>query len=127
MAATALPITNPPGRVFATPLAALSAALVFTPADVANGNSFISTGRELILVKNIDAAPQTVTINSVVDPSARTGDITAYSLPIGSTTPQFAAFGPLPLAGWAQADGTVHLQGSAATVWFCIVRLPALS
>jgi hypothetical protein len=127
VAITALPITNPPGRVFATPLTALLAAAVFTAADVANGNSFVCTGRELILVMNTGAAPGTVTVNSVVDPSARTGDITAYSLPIGSTTPQFAAFGPLPLAGWAQADGTVHLQGSAATVWFCIVRLPALS
>jgi hypothetical protein len=127
VAITALPITTPPGRVFATPLTALSAALVFTPADVANGNSFVSTGRELILVMNTGAAPGTVTINSVADPTARTGDVTAYSLPIGSVTPQFAVHGPLPLAGWAQADGTVHLQGSAATVWFCIVRLPALS
>jgi len=127
VAATALPITNPPGRVFATPLTALSAALVFTAADVANGNSFVSTGRELILVMNTGAAPGTVTVTSVVDPSARTGDITAYSLPIGSVTPQFAVHGPLPLAGWSQPAGVVNLQGSAATVWFCIVRLPALS
>jgi hypothetical protein len=127
VAATALPITNALGRVFATPLTALSQALVFTAADVANGNSFVSTGRELILVMNTGAAPGTVTVSSVVDPSARTGDITSYSLPIGNVTPQFADFGPLPLAGWAQPAGVVNLQGSAATVWFCIVRLPALS
>lgn len=86
----------------------------------ANGNQAPLTGRETILFRNDDAAPQTVTITSIVDDKNRPGDITAYSIGIG----EYAVFGPVAIAGWKQADGNVYFEASAATVFCAILRSP---
>jgi len=122
----ALPITTPPGGYPALPITALAAALTFTTAD-ATSNTFVSTGRELLLVQNVGAAAQTVTVTSVKDSLNRTGDITAYSLPIGSVTPQFAVLGPFPAAGWKQTNGTVIVAASSTDISFAVIRLPSVS
>ncbi|MDP9326498.1 MAG: hypothetical protein M3O87_08205 [Candidatus Dormibacteraeota bacterium] len=120
MARTALVPIVPLGSTPVLPLVALSAAMALTAADIANGNSVPSTGRELIIVQNSDAAPQTVTVASVVDRLNRTGDITAYSIPIGA----FAVLGPFKTEGWRQADGNLYLNASTATVKFAVIQLP---
>lgn len=122
----ALPIVSPPGAYPTLPITALSAAWVWTAADAVS-NTFVSTGRELLLVQNKGAAPQTVTVTSVVDSLNRTGDISAYSLPIGSVTPQMAVLGPFPAQGWRQTNGTVIVAGSSTDIYFSVIRLPAVS
>lgn len=121
----ALPIISPPGGYPALPITPLAAAFVFTTAD-ATSNTFVSTGRELLLVRNTGAAPQTVTVTSVADNVNRTGDITAYSLPIGSVTPQFAVLGPFPANGWKQTNGTVIVAASSTDIAFAVIRLPSV-
>lgn len=121
MARTQILATAPPPRY--GPWGAGSALLVFTVADIVNFNSTPLTGRELLIVNNTDAGIQTVTVNSVGDPQGRTGDITAYSLPIAS----FAVFGPFPVLGWRQADGNLYYQSSAITVKFAVISLPAVA
>jgi hypothetical protein len=125
MARLLLTVQEPPGKYPATPLAANSADLIWTAAgaDFADGASFVLTGRELLLVRNDNAAAQTITISSVKDPYNRTGDITAYSLGPG----EYAMFGPFPRDGWAQADGKLYFAASAANVYFAVIRLPALT
>lgn len=121
MARTALPIISPLGSYPALPLGAGSAAFVFTAPDAVNFNSFVATGRELLLVNNTGTTA-TITVHSVVDPSNRTGDITTYSV-AGST---FAVLGPFKLPGWQQADGTIWVDCSAVGVTLAVVRLPSL-
>lgn len=125
MARTALPIVSVVGSYPTLPLGVGAAAFVFTAADNVNGNSFVATGREILLVQNSDSVAQTITIHSAVDsPYNRSGDITTYSLAAGT----FAGpFGPFLLPGWLQSDGTVWLDTSAATIKFCVVHLPSLS
>ena len=121
MARTALTIQTPP-NLNAT-IGALGAQLLFTAADTVNFNSFVASGREIVIVYNSAASAGTVTINSVADQLGRTADITAYSIPATS----YAFFGPFPLNGWAQTTvpKTINLQGSAATITFAVVQLPA--
>lgn len=122
----ALPITTPLGGYPILPVVALSAAIAFTTADAVS-NTFVSTGRELLLVRNTGAVPRTVTVTSVADQINRTGDIAAYSLPIGSVTPQFAVLGPFPAQGWKQSDGTIVVAGSSVDIAFAVIRLPSVA
>lgn len=122
MTATALPIVSPLGSYPSLPIAATGADFVFTAADASNGNSFVSTGRELLLVQNSGASPYTVTISSVADNLQRTGDITTYSVGAGL----FSMFGPFSQPGWKQTDGTVHVTASNAAIKFAVVRLPSV-
>ena len=87
MARTALTVATPKGPYDSVSANGLDFA--FTAADEVNGNAFVCSGRELVLMRNdhaTDAA--TVTIASAPDPYGRTKDITAYSLAAG----EFAAF-----------------------------------
>lgn len=94
----------------------------FTVSDVANGNSYVSTGREVIVVRNVNAGAQTFTLTSAPDPQSRTAHITAYSLAAAG----FALFypGTNNPAGWAQSDGTVQLDGAHVDIQWLIIRLP---
>ncbi len=122
MAATPLPIVIPLGSYPALPIAPTGADFVFTAADAVNGNSFASTGRELLLVQNSGATPYTVTVSSVADGLKRTGDIAAYSVGAGLTS----MLGPFSQPGWQQSDGTVHVTASNAAVKLAVVRLPSV-
>lgn len=96
----------------------------FTAADASNGNSYTSTGRELIIVLNSHASnAYTFTLTSYADESllGRSGDITTYSLAAG----EYAVVGPVPVRGWRQTTGKVLISGSNAAVKFLIIRLPA--
>lgn len=103
-------LTNPTAGVTVT----------FTAADIVNDNDFVLTGKELILVQNADAAPQTVTITSAPDALGRTKDIAAESIAAGA----FKCFGVPQIEGWRQSDGKLYLEASDADVKFCILRLP---
>jgi hypothetical protein len=116
MARTAL---TPNTGVVTNPAA--GAALVWTAADVANGNKVALTGKELVLAWNTHATtPYTVTMTSAADGLGRTKDITTESIAAGD----IHQFGVPQLEGWRQSDGTLSLNAENAAIKFAIVRLP---
>lgn len=122
MAQTALTVQD-----IDAPFAAVSANsldFTFAAGDVANGNSFQCTGREVLLVLNSDGAnPYTFTVTSVDDEKGRSEDITTYSLAAG----EYAAvgIGLTNAKGWKQTSGLVYLACSNAAIKFAVLRLPA--
>ena len=94
--------------------------LEFTAADIANGNTFRATGREIVLWRNVsvDTAAD-VTITSTPNELGRTGDFTE-EVPFGG-----AVYGVmLALSGWQNASRNINLEGETVDIEFCILRLP---
>lgn len=122
MAQTALTVQD-----IDAPFAAVSANsldFTFAAGDLANGNSFVCTGREVLLVLNSDPTnPYTFTVTSVDDEKGRSEDITTYSLAAG----EYAAVGVglTNAKGWKQTSGLVYLAVSNAAIKFAVLRLPA--
>lgn len=119
---TALTPQVPVGGYPTLPVTALSLNLAFA-SDQSNGNSVVSTGRELILAWNQHATlARTITITSIADGDNRSGDITAYSIAAAT----IACFGPVPSAGWAHG-GLLYLDCSTSDIKFAVLQLPAVS
>ena len=91
----------------------------FAASDSINGNSFASSGKDIVLVKNTDASAQTVTITAVADSDGRTGSISTYSLAAGDV----AWFGILDADGWS-TDGNVYIDTSDNNVHIAVLRIP---
>lgn len=107
-------------NIYAGSPAANALDFTLTAADVANGNQYVCTGREVLIVYNSDGAnPYTFTLGSVVDPYGRTQDLTAYSLAAG----EYAAL-PVPSVGFKQTDGYAYINGSNAAIKFAILVMP---
>lgn len=117
MARTALAISIAPGT---NPSAGVN--VTFTAADAANDNSFVFTGRELLLVRNVHATlAKTYTINSSANQKRRTGDITAVSMAAGV----YHVLGPFrDKDGWQQTGGVIHLEGEDSSIQFAVIVLP---
>ena len=95
----------------------------FANSDTAQGNQFVGSGHDLLLIFNNDAAAQTFTLTSVNDPFKRQRDITAYSLGIG----EYAVFYFGSLVGWKQAaGGFIFLDTSVDNVQFTVVKIPQI-
>lgn len=92
----------------------------YAACDATNGNSFVVTGREVLLVQNTSTmTAYTFTISSVADNLGRTNDVTSYSVAASA----FAAFNFRGgTSGWEQSDGTVHLSCSNAALSFAVLR-----
>jgi len=92
-------------------------------STLTDGDTFVCTGREVLLVQNTTAGALTITVTSVSDEKGRSGDITSYSvgangfsiIPVGLTNSQ----------GWKSAAGTVRITCSAITLKVAVLRLPA--
>ena len=98
-----------------------AADFTFLAADVANMEQYVSTGKEMIIARNVGGGPFTVTVNSVNDPFNRTNDITAYSIGAG----EFAIFGPFDRTGWKQAGSAfVFFQADNVAIEFAVIRIP---
>ena len=95
-------------------------ALTFAALDQANGNSFTATGREVLVFQNTDAAPHTVTIDSVADAIGRTdSSLTNYSIPANG----FIAIQVAQLAGWVQSGTlTINVDSSSALVKIAVIQ-----
>ena len=95
----------------------------FAAGTLTDGDTFVCTGREILLVQNADAAPQTITITSVDDEKGRAEDITTYSMAAGD----FAAFGVglTNAQGWKSSTGTIRITVSDADMKVAVLRLPA--
>ena len=61
---------------------ALALDKAFQGADITNGNSFLSSGRDLLIVYNSDVASHTFTIFSAADPNGRFANVT-YTVAAG--------------------------------------------
>jgi len=120
MSQTALPATNAIVGPYpaALPVSAGALAVTMTAADASNGNSFVLTGSEILLIQNTDSSAHTVTISSVAI-NGRTGDITTYSVAANSIA-AFSFRGGV--SGWQQTDGTVHLAVSSALIYFGVIK-----
>lgn len=121
MARTLIAAQVPLGAYPVTPLTALSADLIETAADVANGNTTpLVNGKTFIVAHNTGVGARTITFTSVVDANNRKGDITAYSIGAGL----ISIFGPFKAAGWA-TSGNLLIDGSHAEVKIGVITLPA--
>lgn len=116
MARTALTKLTAPGAY-----AGAGVALAFTAADVANKNRLGLTGRELVIVRNVDGAvAHTVTFTSVDDAFNRKEDI-SEAIPAGD----YRIYGPFTKPGWEQSDGNLYLEADAAEIEFTVIQLPS--
>jgi hypothetical protein len=96
--------------------------LLLTAADSVNGNSFVSTNREVLLVYNTDSASHNLTISSAPDNEKhRSGDLTAYAIPAGEMHAFDFRGGD---DGWRQSNGKVNFIGADATLKFAVVTNP---
>ena len=107
------------------PFAAVGAGaadFTFAAGTITDGDTFVCTGREILLVQNADAAPQTITITSVDDEKGRSEDITTYSMAAGD----FAVFGVglTNSQGWKSTAGTIRITVSDADMKVAVLRLP---
>jgi len=101
-------------------LAALGADFTWAGSDAGSGNSFVCTGKEIILAWNSGSEERTITIDSVNDQFKRERDITTYAVGIGL----YSVFGPFPVAGWIQTDGNIYVTTSHAELKLAIFKLP---
>lgn len=91
----------------------------FVAGDL-GGDTYPLTGKEIILVRSIDAGAQTLTVTS--QPAAatqRTGDITNASIPAGA----IRAFQLFHTNGWIDPSGFINLTVSAVTLELAALRL----
>ena len=119
MPRTEITVNEAAERYPTLPVSANALDFSFTAGDVANGNAYVATGREVVIFRNVNAGAQTFTLDSVADEQGRTGDITAYSL--GAA--EFAVLYP-PLRGFQQSDGMIYIDVSHADVTIAVLRLP---
>lgn len=105
MARTAITKTTPTrSGVAITTLTAVDASA--SP----NGMSFVSDGSELVIVKNGDASPHTMTVDIPVTVDGQAVTDKTVTVAAGATVIA-GPFGP----EYRQADGTVHLNFDSAT------------
>lgn len=100
-----------------------SAAFAFNASDEVNKDEIQmrgGRGQELVICRNTDSAPHTVTIEGVEDPFGRTITVT-YNIPPRT----FAAFGPFEPVGWRQLDGKLYLNADDPAVQFAVLRVAA--
>lgn len=104
-------------------ISANGADFTWAAGTVTDGDTFVCTGREILLCKNINVAAKTITITSVDDETNRAGDITTYSIGAG----EYAVFGVglTNSKGWKSSSGTIRITVSHADVLVAVLRLPA--
>lgn len=86
--------------------------------DATNGNSFIDTGREVLIFQNTDTGAHTITITSTGDKQGRLDtSLTAYSLAAGAVI----AIQMKELSGWA-SGGVVTMTTTSALVKMAVLQ-----
>lgn len=91
-------------------------AVTWTPANATNNHYFVDAGDTVLLARNSDESPKTVTVVSVADDLGRTGDkaMTVPALAAGASGVVF--FGLTTASAWRQPGGNkIHVNVSAAT------------
>ncbi len=119
-ARTSITVQTAKGPYLSTPVAAGSLDVSVSASDNTNGNYFVGTGRELVVVRNTAGVAGTITFTSFADQYSRKGDITAYSVAAGNT----AVFWVGNLVGWDQGGGQIYIDTSASTMNIAVIRIP---
>ena len=114
MAETALTVTTAPGS-YATALTAVT----MTAADTGNGNSFVATNNDLIIVWNDGAVERTVTVTSQASEKNRLGTITAQAI----AADVILILGPMKGPGWADGGGLINITCNHAECKIGIINL----
>jgi hypothetical protein len=120
MAATVV-APQTPTAAYVSESATQMAALTWSAVDITNTNKVTMTGRKLLLLfRNDDAAPQTVTVSSSADAYGRTADITAFSITNGEYAMRI-----LEPPGWEQTLGgrDIIIDASDADMKFAALNL----
>lgn len=118
-AARTLVSTATPAPILAGPPGATTLDIVWTAADTVNNNAFTMSGNDVLLCYNSGASPYTVTVSSVADSLGRTGDIATYSIAAGT----ISWIGPIPVNGFAQANGQCYISASNVAVKFAVIKV----
>lgn len=95
--------------------------ITFTAGEItaASCNSFISTGKELLYMRNASAVTDaTVTLFSVLDQYKRKSDI---DYTIGAS--EYSAFWFGATAGWRNATQTIYIRAATSNVEFAVIRI----
>lgn len=94
--------------------------LVWVAADVANGNHYAATGREILLIRNVsEDTAYDVTVPGPANSSGRTTTLTD-EIPFGEY-----AMGMFEIEGWRQpTNRRVLVTGENADIEFAVIRLP---
>ena len=121
MSRTAITPHTPVGPYPAS-VGALALNIAETAGDSSNGNYVANmTGREVVVLRNSDSGPQTVTFTSAPDEKGRTNDITTYSIGAGLVA-YFSFRGGT--TGWQQSNGQLYINVSDATVKITVLQFP---
>lgn len=97
-------------------------AVAFVACDNTNGNTFVSTGREVLLVQNTDASPHTFTATPVADPYGGTNaTFTNYSLAASGSAGAFSAIQMKFQIGWVTGS-TISLTCSSNLIKYAVVQ-----
>lgn len=118
--ATALTVQTPLGAFDAVTAGSLD--YTTAAADV-TGNTFVCTGREILLVENpAGGSTYTLTISGVVDEKNRTGAITSYSMAAGDRIIWLGGLTNSP--GWKASTGLITVTANNAAVLLAVIKLP---
>jgi len=100
-----------------------TADFAFVAGTLTDGDTFVCTGREILLVSNPTGGALTITITATDDETNRAESITAYSVGAG----EYAAFGVglTNAKGWKSSTGTIRITVSSASLLVAVLRLPA--
>ncbi len=101
------------------PIAAGSADLVWTPANVADKNdAALVAGKTILFARNVGATSHNVTVTSAIDSFNRTGDLGPYALAAGKV----ARFGPFLSNGWDHT-GRLQFEADSTDVELAVVSI----
>jgi len=92
--------------------------------DATNGNSFVATGKEVLVFLNTDTATHTVTITSVADNYGRLDtSLTTYTVPVAvGGLSGISTIEMTQLNGWAQSGQVIDMTTSSALVKILVLR-----
>jgi hypothetical protein len=97
-------------------------AFTLTACDNSSGNTFTSTGREILIAQNTDSSPHTFTITPVADPYGGTNTtLTAYSLAAAGSLGAFSAVQMKYQIGWISGS-TIALTCSSNLIKFAVLQ-----
>lgn len=115
MAQTALVKTTVKNNNYAVVAGDLTVTMA--ASDTANGNSFVPTGREILIVSNTDASAHTFTITSVPDAHGRVDtSLVAYSVAAGAVV----AINMSLLSGWVSGN-LITMTSTSALLKFGVI------
>ncbi len=87
--------------------------VAMTSCDAANGNQYVYSGRDVLLLQNTDASPHPITVNTIADPYGGTNtSLTSYSLPANSISAIQMQFSQ----GWLQTGGVIQIASGCSNL-----------